>query len=288
MMKDMVNLSEIIGNEIEIPENLPEIKPMSPESFEQMMINFENSKEGNLPDFDCKECKNRGYIAVLVNRERVSKECKCMKIRRTIWDLKSIGLGAELEKCKFTSFNVDGKLWRENMLNVCMDYVKDGGESWLYLGGQSRAGKTHLCTAVCRYLIDKGREVKYLLWDSQIFHKLESLRFKYDEYDEYLKELCSYDVLYIDDFLKTATENSSMTGFVDKPDIPANAEMKMAKEVINMRTISRKKTIISSEHFLEEVTRYDSATGGRIQEMTENGRFAVSINRDSSRKYGLK
>lgn len=288
MMKDMVNLSEMLGTEIESPENLPEIKPMSPESFEQMMVDIENREEGNLPDFDCKECRNRGYIVRLVNRERILRECKCMKIRRTICCLKEIGLGAELEKCRFSSFTIDGKAWRENMLNVCKDFVEHGGNSWLYLGGQSRSGKTHLCTAVCRHLLGKGLDVKYLLWDSQIFHKLEALRLKYDEYDEYMKELCNYDVLYIDDFLKTATENSSMTGFVDKPDIPSGAEMKMAKEVINMRTISKKKTIISSEHFLEEVTSYDSATGGRIQEMTENGRFAVSISRDSSRKYGLK
>lgn len=277
----MQNLTSVLENSLDIPD-LSRIKPMSPDDFEQYLADCENQQSGELEGYDCKLCKNKGYTVRLENHFRICTECKCMKIRGIIWDLKSVGLGEELEKCKFSSFHTDGLKWREDMLSTCLDYLKNGGESWLFLGGQSQTGKTHLCTAVCSQLINAGRQVKYLLW-TELKQKLEALKFK-QEYEDVLEQLKQYDVLYLDDFLKTPTE---IKNGVDVPTKPPYQDAVLAYEAINARSITKKKTIISSEHHLPEIISYEAACGGRIHNATQNGRFSFNVGRSPDRRYSL-
>lgn len=278
----MQSLTNVLANLPDIPE-LANFKPMSPEEFEKFMCDYHNNRQGELTGYDCTICKNKGYTVKLVNRAEVCTECKCMSIRKTIHKLETVGLGATLEKCKFQSFHTDGLKWREDMLRTCLDFVKNGCESWLFLGGQSQSGKTHLCTAVCGHMINAGRSVEYLLW-TELKEKLEAFKYKNDEYEKTISDLKQYDVLYLDDFLKTTTE---VVNGVDVPSKPSPQELVLAYIVINARSLSNKKTIISSEHFLPEIVDYESATGMRIHNKTQNGRFAFNIGRNPSRRYSL-
>lgn len=280
----METLTNVLENSLNIP-NFMNVKPMSPDEFEAFMIQQENERPGNLTGYDCKVCKNKGYVVKLKDGYRICCECKCMTIRQTIWDLESVGFGNELEKCKFSSFKTNGEEWREGLLRTCLDFLKNGLETdWLFIGGQSQAGKTHICTAVCSHLINSGRKVKYLKW-ADISHKMDSLKFKDSEFGDFISEIKSCDILYVDDFLKTSTKIINGT---DVPDKPEQADLKHAYQVIDARTVSGKKTIISSEHFLPEIITYESATGGRIHRATQNGKFAFNIGRNPERRYSLQ
>ena len=91
-------------------------------------------------------------------------------------------------------------------------------------------------------------------------------------------------MLYLDDFLKTPTE---LKNRVDTPTKPPYQDVMLAYEIINARTITGKKTIISSEHHLPEIISYETACGGRIHRATQNGKFSFNIGRSPERRYSL-
>ena len=174
-------------------------------------------------------------------------------------------------KAKITEYKpIDGKQY---CFAVDSGYLVLRRNNRIFITGN--CGKTHLCTAVCKALIDQGRSVKYMLW-GDISQHLDALKFKADEYERFLGEIKSVDVLYIDDFLKTATDANN------EPAKPGTAELHNAYTVINARYFADKKTIISSEHFLTEYECYDGAAAGRIREKVST---QILIKREPGRNY---
>ena len=153
---------------------------------------------------------------------------------------------------------------------MCKRYCDDKSLSWLFFGGQNGSGKTHLCTAICGNLIDGGHDVMYVSW-TELFKKLEALKYKHDEYTEMIGKVCNAEVLYLDDFLKAKTEAERVQ------------MLSTAFDIINKRVEMERKTIISSELFIDEISALDEAIAGRIRRAAWN--YRIQIQRDDSRNF---
>lgn len=252
-------------SKIKIPRNYEEYLQWQCEAF--------NRTVGNLEGYDCPECLNRGYISRIADDVIVQRECNCMKIRNSPFRIENSGLKKlkDFDRFTFDMYRTDTE-WRKRAKTTALKYVKENNGKWLFFGGQSGTGKTHLCTAICKKLIIQGHDVKYVLW-RDILHFLDSNRFNYDNYREKMENIQNYEVLYIDDFLKTSDRRQL-----------AN-DMNYAYEIINSRSLSSRQTIISSEMFISEITELDEATGGRINDMSEN--FQIQIKREKDRNFRI-
>lgn len=255
----------------EMPEmDIPEL---TPEEYEAKRAEWYNAVAGTLNEKDgieCSICHNKGTIQ---RPDGSIQECECMNRRRSVQGMKISGLGGLLSK-SFESFVAEDP-WQIRAKKMTMHYAATAISDWMYFGGQHGCGKTHLCTAVCKALIDRGRLVKYMLWND-ISQKLSAYKYKADEYAAFLDSIKTVDVLYIDDFLKTPTNGENI------PEKPSAEELHNAYVVINARYFADKLTIISSEHFLSEYEDYDGAASGRIKEKAS---ATIQILRSPERNY---
>ena len=126
-----------------------------------------NDSTGNLHETDgynCDKCNNRGFIAKYDEETGTTyyKECECVKIRNNLNRLKNSNL-RYVDQYTFDNFKAVTAT-EKTMKNTAINYVKDQSNAWLYVGGQSGAGKTHICTAICSKLIQQGKQVVYAEW----------------------------------------------------------------------------------------------------------------------------
>lgn len=185
---------------------------------------------------------------------------------------KTSGFGEMLEKYTFENFKAEEK-WQIWMKKGAQLYTEQKELPWMYVGGMSGAGKSHICTAAATKMLQQGKVVKYVLWRAA-FHIMESYRYDEQKYNEYLKELESVEVLIIDDFLKG----------MDKA--KQGSALEIAFDIVNRRYNSNKATIFSSEIQLGELEQLDTALYGRIKEKC--GKFSLNIQNDESRNYRKK
>lgn len=208
--------------------------------------------ECGLANIDCPVCGNSGMIHYRKDGYAYSRECECMKARRSLRSIKASGVEDMLTRCTFETYQApDAK--REALKKSAMDFVEDSC-GWFYISGTPGSGKSHLCAAICRELINSGKEVRYMMWRDEVT-RLKSV-INEPEYEDRMKMLKHTDVLYIDDFLK---------GNVTPADI------NLAFELLNARyNDSKLRTIISSERDLNDVIRIDEAVGSRIYERSRD------------------
>ena len=57
----------------------------------EMQVESLNQTKGNLQDYDCKECSNKGVEYFNAGGDLSSRRCKCIQIRRGIRQIKDIG-----------------------------------------------------------------------------------------------------------------------------------------------------------------------------------------------------
>ena len=222
---------------------------------------LENAKPGKLDDgYDCPLCLNRGYsMEVSDSGEIVSVMCSCTPKRRSLRYIRRSGLSELLNRYTLDSWKCR-EAWQKNLLETALRYV-ERPDGWMYLAGRPGTGKTHICTAVCGLLMEKGLETHYMLW-RDVSVRAKALVNDCDRYDELLQPLIKSPVLYIDDFFKTG-----------KGKEPTDADVSFAFQILNNRyNDSRKLTLISSELPLEKVLDIDEAVGSRIYQRTE-GRY---------------
>lgn len=206
-----------------------------------------------MPDEVCPLCEGRGVILRTgENGELFSRPCKCMEIRAAKKRIERSGLGDLFDACTFKTFQTPDE-WTRRALEVAVDYAKNGRGKWLYLSGHPGTGKTHLCTAVCRYLIKKGAPVRYMLWREDA-PKLKALVNDAAAYEAAFRDLAEAPVLYIDDFFKQRGE-------------PSAGDINLAFALLNARYNAKgKRTILSSELPLKAVEAIDPAIKSRIYE----------------------
>ena len=224
-----------------------------------------NSMRGDLDDgYDCPQCLNRGFIYVGHNGVRL---CDCKPIRDGLSRLKRQGLLHASKRCTFASFRADAP-WQRMLLERAQAFAALESPGWLFIGGQSGCGKTHLCTAAAVALLYRGLSLRYMRWmnDSAQIKSLgaDSAR------SALLQGFIDAPLLYIDDLFKTP---------------PTEADVRIAFEILNERYNNPEKiTIISSERTLPEITRIDEAVGGRIFERC-GADFQLNVARAPERNF---
>ena len=249
-----------------------------------------NAIVGNLNDtgmggVDCPVCRNKGVI--MTNQETVNgfwetrvRECKCMTTRRSIRRLVRSGLKDVTRTYTFRRYEATEE-WQKRLKEAAIRYVQDiraGETGWLYVGGQSGCGKTHLCSAVAVQLLKDGMGLRYMVWRDEL-RKLKAVA-NSPEYGEMLDEWKTVRVLYIDDFFKAARDQYGRMQ-------PSEADVRIAFELLNYRSNDKSLlTIISSELSLDEIANIDEAIAGRIAQHAAG--HCVTVAPDRGKNYRLK
>lgn len=238
-----------------------------------------NQKDG----YDCPLCKNRGMFEELEPDEITTKivfcECQRKRMEKAKADrmLQESGLAQMIEDCTFQKFEMKEQ-WQKVFVEKACEYVRGEGAPWFFAGGQPGAGKTHICTAICRSFLKKGIPVRYMLWADES-RKLKSIVTYAEQYKAEIEPLKSVDVLYIDDLFKVQRDGSGKY-------VPTAGDINLAFEIINARYMRKDlKTIISCEWMISDLIAMDEALGSRISERSKGS--AIQIKRDAKKNYRL-
>lgn len=208
----------------------------------------ESLEDYDLGGVDCEKCGNTGHIAYYKDGILYSRECECMNRRRSMKRIRRSGMTDLLERYTFDSFKTPDETRLK--IKISAERFADSDDGWFYIAGQSGSGKTHICTAICKRLIERNRNVYYMAWrDESRSLKANMNSF---EIEEPIRKLKTVKVLYIDDFFK---------GGVSDPDI------RLAFEILNARyNDTSLRTIISTELDIKKLLEIDEALGSRVYE----------------------
>lgn len=246
------------------------LEQLSSEEYLETRRNWANSERGDLGGLDCQKCKNRGYTTEIRGGYLVSLECECMERRRSLQQIERSGMVDLLQRHTFANFEAVEE-WQALMKRKAIDFLMDGSGRWFAVLGSVGAGKTHICTAICRELLNRGEGVRYMLWRDESV-KIKAVANDADEYDRLITPFKRAPVLYIDDLFKT------------KQGEPVRAaDVNLAFELLNYRYCNKKLvTIISSEKTMGELLSVDEAVGSRIYERC--GDFCVELTGEKNRR----
>lgn len=242
----------------------------------QWMVDSLNRSAGDINDgYDCEKCHNKGFIALAVEHnghwyENV-RPCKCMKARKMLRRLSDSGLKGVVEKYSFDKFQTEDA-WQTTLLQAAKEYAANP-KGWFFIGGQSGAGKTFLCTAISVQLLRQQMEVRYMLWRDEAA-AIKAIITESAEYQRRVDELKNVEVLYIDDLFKAGSSGVT-TG-----------DINLAFEIINYRYMKNKTTIISTEQTIQQLLVIDEAIAGRIAELAGGNCF--NIRKDGSKNFRTK
>lgn len=228
------------------------------------------SKENNYlnPHFDCKLCKDTGYI----QKDNVTTMCSCLKQR--IFDIaynkSNIG---NLERENFSNFNLkifsDKKnkdLYksdlspRENMKIIqekVQDFInnfEDPEEKNLIFTGNTGVGKTFLTNCIANEILKMGKTVLYQT-APVMFDRINESKFSKDnsQFDLY-ENILNVDLLIIDDLGTEKITDTKITELFT---------------IINTRLLNQNhkitKTIISTNLNVDELFKtYTTRIGSRL------------------------
>ncbi len=214
----------------------------------------------------CELCNNTGLRLAKVDGNVEYVRCSCHNKRKSLIALHKSGLADSITNMRFDNFKQDHDYQRQ-MFDLCQRFIAQADSRFLYLSGQSGCGKTHLGTAVCTHFINSGADTIYATFKTVMIEFKSNVN---DDlaYSEVLLRYGTVEVLYIDDFMKFP---------------PSKADIDHAFELINLRMVGGKTTIITSERSLDEIIQIDEALGGRIKQMC--GIFTVNIVRKDGRNF---
>lgn len=212
-----------------------------------------NLVQAGLDNVDCPICGNTGNIAFKdENGCDWGKECECMERRRALRNIANSNMVDELKMYNFGNYETPNEETKR-IKQKAMLFVNNDAKGFL-IAGQSGAGKTHICSAMCGAFLEKEIETKYFKWRKDA-PRLKAMVNDSKEYNEEINRLHNVPVLYIDDFWK-----GNIT----------DADINLAFTIINDRyTRQHSKTIISTELTASELVEVDEAVGGRILEMSK-------------------
>lgn len=264
------------------PEILAKLNQSTEMSYEQRVqqdCDEMNALPGNLTGYDCKDCMNRGGSWVIRSGEQIFKQCYCTEIRSSLKRIERSGLADMLEDHTLESF-IDTEGWQKTLKQSAENFIADSFGKWFFIGGQNGAGKTHLCTAIVGEFLKAGRSARYMLWKDEVV-QLKACVTDDVQYAKLINPLKSVDVLYIDDLFKMPRSGDGQS----KP--PTTGDLNVAFEIFNARYNNKNLvTIISCEHYIDDLTSIDEAVGSRIYQRTKD--YCNIIGRDKSRNYRMK
>lgn len=247
---------------------------MDKEFYEQRVERM-NLRPGDQSEYDCDICNNKGvvYKAIEVGNsfEIIVNDCECVSKRNIIRNINESGLASQFEKQTLESYEVNQD-WQKEIIRKSVEFITNEKPNWFYISGQVGSGKTHICTAISKELIDKGKSFKYLRFVTDFVSLQKRLKSGYTDVREKAEQeldiLLGVEVLYIDDLLKVK-------------------DLRNLFELIDGRYISNKITIMSSELSLREISNLDEAIGTRIYERTNRGEFLFQIEKNNKNNYRL-
>ena len=252
--------------------------------YVQGQVDALNSQEGdwNQTDgYDCHICKNKGVV-FFVKQEAdgdynySSYTCKCAGVRKTIRQMQRSGLKNIIKDYTFDKYQAQ-EPWQITIRDTAKQYAANP-HGWFFIGGQSGAGKTHICTAICREFLLAGKSVAYMLWRDDAV-KLKGMVNDYEPYTEMIDRFKKVDVLYIDDLFKSGK------GTDGAKQRPTPGDINVAFEILNYRNNDPALlTIISSESTTDDIIDIDEAVGGRIVDRS----VVLNLAHDPSRNYRLR
>lgn len=232
---------------------------MTREEFERWQVAEYNNSEGNMTDYNCPLCKNKGNF-MLIDKDgyKIYAECQCISVRNNLRRLKDSGLDNLLDVYTFDRYKANFE-WQNVVLRKAYDFIDSDGIGFAMLG-QSGSGKTHICTAISKELMLKGMDLKYMSWITDAM-RLKQNKMNPEIYEKEIDKLKNVHVLYIDDLFK------------DSGDSPTQADINIAMEIINYRyNLARSNklrfiTLISCEKTMAELRVISEALAGRIKEI---------------------
>ena len=288
-MKQMEQITKILKS-----VNISNDEPINSEEYQRKLYEIEkekialfNNEVGSLDREDghnCDICKNRGYMWELGEYGNGFTHnyvpCECMKVRSMIKKIQKSGLKNIMLEYTFDKY-IEITEWHKNLKDRALNFIKDNSSDWFFIGGQSGAGKTHLCTAITTSYLKQNIAAQYMLWRDDVT-KIKALVNDVEEYHKIVDELKTVPVLYIDDLFKMGKNNQ---GIVQPPTV---ADINLAYEIINYRYNNKGLvTIISSEYTIGDLVKIDEALGGRISEKTAANGYCINIKKDISKNYRL-
>lgn len=195
------------------------------------------------------------------NGYKVDYRCECYAVRQAREMMKQMmkrsGISAEFQKKTFDNFTTRNNQQLFNAKTKAIQYVKNFGQTEhdrynsIMFCGQVGAGKTHLGTAICGELMNKGVAVIYMAYRNAVT-KLKQNIIDEEGYNRELNQYTSARVLYIDDLLK---------GRLTETDI------NIMYEIVNYRYMNNMPIIISTEKAPNDLLVFDEAIGSRLIEM---------------------
>jgi len=245
-----------------------------------------NAGTGNLnaiDGYDCPKCLNRGDFTEVERLEdgmphMYLRRCECQIARASIRRMKASGLSELIGRYTMAAYRTD-EPWQQTIKDKAQAFAREESPMWWYIGGAVGSGKTHICTAICRMFLGQNRTVFYSLWTDEIT-RLKAIR--YDDADEYartMERLKCCEVLYLDDLFKRTPGKYGDGG------TPSDADVTILYDILNYRYINRKRTLISSERYLDEITDIDEGIGSRIVEMARG--YVVTVGRGTGKNQRM-
>lgn len=275
----------------QLPEGLGRgFEDLTPKEREQQKVDAYNATTGDLDKEDgyhCEICKNKGHVAVVTQNEQFGYytesllNCKCCRIRNAIRRLNRSGLKARVKDCTFERYEAQ-EGWQQTIKAKAQEFATGGGDDWFFIGGQSGAGKTHICTAAAVTKLKQGKELRYMEWREEV-PKIKASITEAAKYAEMMQELKTVDVLYIDDLFKNGRAPDGNVA------LPTAADINLAFEIINYRCNQPELiTIISSERTLAELVEIDEAVAGRIAQRSKKNGYCINLKRDSRKNWRMR
>lgn len=266
----------------------PTYENMSPKERMQQKVDLFNMDVGTRDQddgYNCSLCKNRGFSYVVTEVNGIYDyalcPCKCDDIRRQRLRLRKNGLLDAVSKCTFAAYQTPEK-WQASIKEIAMRFCKDDEHRFFFIGGQSGAGKSHICTAIFGHYINEGKTGRYMVWFDEAT-RIKAIVNEPEEYEKVMTELKTAEVLYIDDLFKP------IKGRDGQPVPPTYADVRLAIEIINYRYNNPGLiTIISGERTINELLIIDEALAGRISELSKVGGYCINLKQDSNRNWRLK
>ena len=242
------------------------IAEMNANEFLQYSVLSENLKEGNLEGGDCKICKNKGLVYGIHDGLETVKECECMESRRAKKVIELSEYAKYITSKTFENFEIVDEV-HKYALRQAKNYIKQSKYPFLFVGGTTGTGKTHLTVATFFQLTQQGYLGEFVKWEQE-FNLLMGERTQDTvAYRKRMAKLKYTPLLLIDDFLWN-NENAKPTAF----------EYKTAKEIIDERSLRGLRTIFSSNYTLTTLFNSEPVVGGRINEFSGGSKnFAIEL-----------
>lgn len=225
---------------------------MNAKDFDEYNILDENLRYGKEGGGNCKLCKNRGYTVQKDGNYKRYVTCRCMEKRKQKQIIENSGYAELITSRTFENFKIDEE-WRKKMLHTVKAWTNQTTYPFLYLGGKSGAGKTHLAIAAFYSLVQRGVRGLFVPWRDQS-RELKMRMTEVGFYDEKLRDLKRVPLLLIDDLLWT---NSG---------IPTEEDFKLVKEIIDYRQASGLQTIFTGNWTVRALMELSVVIGSRIYE----------------------